>query len=46
VSRTSLERPFTTELPNVRLVKLPRIRLPRIRLPRLRVPRVRLGGSR
>ena len=46
VSRTSLERPFTTELPNVRLLKLPRVRLPRVRLPRVRVPRIRLGGSR
>lgn len=40
ISRTSLERPFTTELPNVRQVKLPRVRLPRLRLglPRLRFP--------
>jgi hypothetical protein len=43
ISRTSLERPFTTELPNVRLVRLPRIRLPR---PRLRLPRLRFGGGR
>ena len=46
ISRTSLEHPFTTELPNVRLLKLPRVRIPR---PRVRVPRPRFrtaGGSR
>jgi hypothetical protein len=48
LSRTSLERPFTTELPNVRLVKLPRIRLPRLRTRHLRprLPRLRLAGGR
>jgi hypothetical protein len=46
ISRTSLERPFTSELPNVRLVRLPRVRLPRtrVRLPRLRFRPA--GGSR
>ncbi|MEN3272608.1 MAG: hypothetical protein V7636_1369, partial [Actinomycetota bacterium] len=46
VSRTSLERPFTSELPNVRLVRVPRVRLPRPRVP---LPRLRfrpVGGSR
>jgi len=48
LSRTSIERPFTTELPNVRMVKLPRIRLPRLRVGRLRarVPRLRFAGGR
>ncbi|HYD09664.1 MAG TPA: transglutaminase domain-containing protein [Acidimicrobiales bacterium] len=44
MSRTSIERPFTTELPNVRMFTLPRIRLPRLRLRRL--PRPRFAGGR
>lgn len=46
ISRTSIDRPFTTEMPNVRRLRIPR---PRIRLPRVRVPsirRLRPGGAR
>ncbi len=34
ISRASIKQPYTTEVPNIRLVKLPRIGLTRIRVPR------------
>jgi hypothetical protein len=40
ISRASIKQPYTTEVPNIRLVQLPRLR-PRLRLrmPTIRVPR-------
>jgi hypothetical protein len=37
ISRASIKQPYTTEVPNIRLVQLPRLRL-RWRVPTLRVP--------